>query len=220
MLAHLYGLQQLLPSPAGKAALWLQLLLGYGGGSTKCHLQVIGTSGRHIHQRQAAPTLAPAASSTLTIFAPSKASWAAILSTTPCSIYWTSCASAMSVMETIHTRGFTTTASNLHSSPTACLDSHATSLGIPVLHISIGLTAKLLKLVRQMAPDAEAFTLMLEQNRLAFYKYPLADESRFALFLQIRQSLRPHSERIHIQQASTHTRVACDVMQHDRATSD
>ena len=42
---------------------------------------------------------------------------------------------------------------------------------MPVLHISIGLGAKLLKLVRSFAPDSAAFTQLLAQHRLSFYKY-------------------------------------------------
>jgi hypothetical protein len=44
-------------------------------------------------------------------------------------------------------------------------------VGMPVLHISIGLGNKLLKLVRSFAPDARAFTQLLAQHRLSFYRY-------------------------------------------------
>jgi len=45
------------------------------------------------------------------------------------------------------------------------------TLGMPVLHISIGLATKLLKLVRSFAPNATAFTQLLADLRLSFYKY-------------------------------------------------
>jgi hypothetical protein len=40
-----------------------------------------------------------------------------------------------------------------------------------VLHISIGLGGKLLKLVRSFAPDAAAFTQLLAEHRLTFYQH-------------------------------------------------
>ena len=48
---------------------------------------------------------------------------------------------------------------------------HNIVVGMPVLHISIGLGNKLLKLVRSFAPDAAAFTQLLTQHRLTFYKH-------------------------------------------------
>jgi hypothetical protein len=48
---------------------------------------------------------------------------------------------------------------------------HNIVVGMPVLHISIGLGTKLLKLVRSFAPDPAAFTQLLAQHRLSFYKY-------------------------------------------------
>jgi hypothetical protein len=44
-------------------------------------------------------------------------------------------------------------------------------IGMSVLHISIGLGNKLLKLVRSFAPDEAAFTQLLAELRLSFYKY-------------------------------------------------
>jgi hypothetical protein len=44
-------------------------------------------------------------------------------------------------------------------------------IGMPVLHISIGLGNKLLKLVRSFASDAAAFSQLLAEHRLSFYKY-------------------------------------------------
>ena len=44
-------------------------------------------------------------------------------------------------------------------------------IGMPVLHISIGLGTKLLKLVRSFAPNEAAFTSLLAEHRLSFYKY-------------------------------------------------
>jgi hypothetical protein len=44
-------------------------------------------------------------------------------------------------------------------------------VGMPVLHISIGLGTKLLKLVRSFAADKEAFTQLLTQHNLNFYLY-------------------------------------------------
>ncbi len=44
-------------------------------------------------------------------------------------------------------------------------------IGMSVLHISIGLGNKLLKLVRSFAPDATAFSQLLTEHRLSFYKY-------------------------------------------------
>ncbi len=48
---------------------------------------------------------------------------------------------------------------------------HNIVVGLPVLHISIGLGTKLLKLVRSFAPDAAAFSQLLAEHRLSFYKY-------------------------------------------------
>jgi hypothetical protein len=44
-------------------------------------------------------------------------------------------------------------------------------VGMPVLHISIGLGAKLLKLVRSYASDKIAFAQLLARHGLGFYKY-------------------------------------------------
>jgi hypothetical protein len=44
-------------------------------------------------------------------------------------------------------------------------------VGMPVLHISIGLGAKLLKLVRSYAFDKQAFAMLLARHRLGFFKY-------------------------------------------------
>jgi len=44
-------------------------------------------------------------------------------------------------------------------------------IGMSVLHISIGIGNKLLKLVRSFASDAAAFSQLLSQHRLSFYKY-------------------------------------------------
>ncbi len=44
-------------------------------------------------------------------------------------------------------------------------------IGMSVLHISIGLGNKLLKLVRTLSQDESAFNLLLSQLRLSFYKY-------------------------------------------------
>jgi len=44
-------------------------------------------------------------------------------------------------------------------------------IGMSVLHISIGLGNKLLKLVRSFASDAAAFSQLLAEHRLSFYKY-------------------------------------------------
>ena len=44
-------------------------------------------------------------------------------------------------------------------------------IGMPVLHISIGLGTKMLKLVRSFAKDEAAFLALLAQLRLTFYKY-------------------------------------------------
>lgn len=44
-------------------------------------------------------------------------------------------------------------------------------IGMSVLHISIGIGNKLLKLVRSFASDAAAFSQLLAEHRLSFYKY-------------------------------------------------
>lgn len=44
-------------------------------------------------------------------------------------------------------------------------------IALPVLHISIGLATKLLKLVRSLAPNATAFTQLLADRRLSFYNH-------------------------------------------------
>jgi hypothetical protein len=45
------------------------------------------------------------------------------------------------------------------------------TLGIPVLHINIGLATKLLKLVHSLVPDQPAFEQLLKDLHLSFYKY-------------------------------------------------
>jgi hypothetical protein len=45
------------------------------------------------------------------------------------------------------------------------------TLGMPVLHVSIGLGTKLLKLVGALAANAEAFTRLLTEHKLNFHEY-------------------------------------------------
>jgi hypothetical protein len=237
MLAHLYGTQQLAPYPMGKVSLWLQLQLDNGGGSTKCHLQVIGTCGREIHQRHILPLfidrapedhqriqglLKPLLEDQLLPYALSETLSRSFhqprfffnvdiaaeqtllgLSESSSSCYpCTRCLIPVDELRSIHgvTKEYPLRNSLQHSFDVMrlrnqhhgdekfakyfhnCKDApfftygiphlqRNITLGIPVLHINIGLATKLLKLVRSLVPNPPAFEQLLADLHLSFYKY-------------------------------------------------